>query len=459
MVHIMPQPQAASTPHERQQEIVGYLENNAFTDAAKRLLDFSKDYCVKQLEVSAFAAAANAYRSGRRSPEYTQDYLEAWRARVAVHGLSLATDILTEVSARATPADLPSESGSRLDASQDSIAPEPPDLAKLPIVPLSELTKGVTQSVHTNQVIYECSGLGYRYGRASEFALRDISFSLRPREITGVLGANGCGKTTLLRLVAGELAAHTGSLRYPLFQPNCPPDGLRWSLIRSQIAYVPQRLDWWAGRLRTALHYAAAVAGVSPTENEERVEWTLLRLQLKSHAEKRWKELSGGFQMRAALALALVTKPRLLVLDEPLAPLDVISQTEFLNDLRHLANSVHDPLAVIMSSQHIFEVEQISDHLVLLDSGRPSYCGARANVGADRTMNHFELESSTPEKIKQALRSLRATITPDGVARVRICVPREVLGKQILEMLCKHAIEVVCFRDISCSTRAQIENW
>ena len=91
--------------------------------------------------------------------------------------------------------------------------------------------------------------------------------------------------------------------------------------------------------LRSNLHYEAAIHGVGRADNEREVDFIVERLGFRGELDKEWHELSGGFRLRFALARALVWKPKLLILDEPLANLDFITQQIVLNDLRHLTDS------------------------------------------------------------------------------------------------------------------------
>src|SRR5204863_8033249 len=126
---------------------------------------------------------------------------------------------------------------------------------------------------------------------------------------------------------------------------------------------VPTDLPPWYGSLRSNLHYESAIHGIRGADNEREVDYIVERLGLTNELDRRWYELSGGYKLRFALARGLVWKPALLVLDEPLANLDFIAQQVVLKDLRHLTNSLRYPLSVFVSSQHVHEIEDVSDKL------------------------------------------------------------------------------------------------
>ena len=94
----------------------------------------------------------------------------------------------------------------------------------------------------------------------------------------------------------------------------------------------------------------------------------IARLGLWNYKHLKWNELSSGYKMRFELARTLLRKPEILLLDEPLANLDVLAQQVILEDLKAIANSVNHPIALILSSQQLYEVEKISDKVIFLNN-------------------------------------------------------------------------------------------
>ena len=233
---------------------------------------------------------------------------------------------------------------------------------------LEAITQNYEQRKHPVQssvtidapTVFSCWEMGKRFKRSS-FHLEDINLDLYLGEITSVVGENGNGKTTLFRLVVGEISADEGHLEYPLL--SLDENELDWFDIKKQIAYVPQDLPKWYGSLKSNIQYAAAIHGLKGTDNQREVDFIIRRLGLENHLTKRWKELSGGYKLRFALAKALVTKPKLLVIDEPLANLDFKAQQIILSDLRNLSRSLKHPVAILLSSQHLHEIESVTDNI------------------------------------------------------------------------------------------------
>jgi ABC-type multidrug transport system ATPase subunit len=307
-----------------------------------------------------------------------------------------------------------------------------------------------------NEVVFEAKGLGKTY-RTSGFNLHDVDLVLRRGEITAVVGENANGKTTLFRIVAGELRHDAGSISFPFLDPGLP-SVVDWVTVKQQLAYVQQELPRWYGSLYDNLAYEAALRGIRGEENRRAVDFVVERLNLAEHLEKRWSQLSGGFKLRFALARALVWKPKLLLLDEPLANLDFKAQQVILRDLRDLAASYRHPMAVLISSQHLHEIEAVADSILFLRQGAVVYSGSIDQLGDARTYNTFELGAQLSEG---ALRERLAVI--DGVRLSHTGVswlvktPLGTSGAELLEVLLRQGVEIDYFRDISRSVKQLFE--
>lgn len=307
-----------------------------------------------------------------------------------------------------------------------------------------------------NAVVLKCAEVSKAYRRGS-FALQNVSFEVRYGEIMGIVGRNGNGKTTLFRLLVGELQPDRGTVAFPAILPEAA--SVRWSHVRQQIAYVPQDLPVWHGSLRSNLHYEAAIHGVRGEANEREVDYIVERLGLGNELDKRWQELAGGFRLRFALARALVWKPKLLILDEPLANLDVFTQQIVLNDLRHLTDSLRYPLAILVSSQHLHEIEEVSDNLLLLVDGNVKYVGAVGGMGATRRENRFELAGNTDlQELEVALTGPEIkSIYYSGVAFV-VTTATTMTPQSLLQRLLERSVQINYFRDISRSAKSMLQD-
>lgn len=308
-------------------------------------------------------------------------------------------------------------------------------------------------------VVFECRDLGhtFRKGESDEFHLRNISLQLRLGDITGVVGENGNGKTTLFRMVVGELKHMEGTLSYPYLGAPSERD-ISWPEIKRQIAYVPQTLSKWYGTLEENLRYAASIKGITGKDNDREFTYIVERLGLGDQLSLSWSELSGGFQLRFELARALIWKPKLLALDEPLANLDFRSQLTMLRDIRDLSRSIRDPMAVLLSSQHLHELEAIADNILFLSQGRVLYDGPISGIGENRRQNMFEINCAEDvSRLREKLRLPAITrVSFNGMSYI-ITTGRAVGRDQLLEILREKNVEFTYFRDISRSVKQLFE--
>lgn len=287
-------------------------------------------------------------------------------------------------------------------------------------------------------------------------------------EITGIVGMNATGKTTFFRCLVGEENYSGGSIEFPYFEKEFEKEmegKLNWSKIRSRIAFVPQYLPDWKGTLKDNLKYEASFRGISSTNNEYEFEYIISRLGLTEYIEnnKSWTELSGGYKLRFALAKALIWKPDFLIIDEPLAHLDIYSQTLVLNDLRSLSQNLKYPMSVILSSHHIFELERVADKILYLkettgekDSTRKvnlAFSGKVGEIYNTRDSNLFLLESkSNLDEIKKAFAGFTdIDVSYDGL-EYRIKTATDIEERDVLQELLSSNINFNYFRNISGSS-------
>ncbi len=279
----------------------------------------------------------------------------------------------------------------------------------------------------------------------SGFAVGPVSFEFRAAEITALIGENAHGKTTFIRTVVGEHRANSGIITFPALSPGTQ---FHWSEVKQYIWYLPQKLPDWRGSLEANLYFQAALHGLTPSESETQVRYLVARLDLPGHLNKRWSELSGGYQLRFALAKALAGRPRFLVLDEPLANLDPKAQAALLWDIRNLAKSARDPMAVLITSQVLNPLEAISDNLIFLRNGQTEYQGSTGGIGLRRAYNLYECETAlTLSTLWDRIGSYVEDINYNGVYYI-IKTPLSVEVSDFLQIIKEVDVEFTHCRDI-----------
>ncbi|MCC7273509.1 MAG: ABC transporter ATP-binding protein [Alphaproteobacteria bacterium] len=202
-------------------------------------------------------------------------------------------------------------------------------------------------------------GLHKSYGR--RIAVSDVSFDVADREVVGLLGPNGSGKTTILRIVTGYLRASAGTVRVAGRDVH---DG---AAARRHIGYVPEDSPLYAHmRVGEYLAFAGRLRGLAGRDLDRRVAAASERLALGPVRETIIGRLSRGYRQRVSLAQAVLHEPRLLVLDEPTNGLDPRQIIEFRGLVRDLARDC----AVLLTSHILGEIERIADRVVILLNGR-----------------------------------------------------------------------------------------
>ena len=284
------------------------------------------------------------------------------------------------------------------------------------------------------------------YG-SQKFSLGPISLTLTKGQVFGLVGENGNGKTTLLRILAKEIAQTQGSLHYQFTNKTQSDYDLRTKLI-----YIPQRTDKWYGSLMDNLRFVLANYGEKPDEIETRVLLMVARLGLWNYRHLKWSELSSGYKMRFELARTLLRKPEILLLDEPLANLDVLAQQIILEDLKAIANSVNNPIALILSSQQLYEVEKISDKVIFLKNGKYNESTTEA-VNEEKPLI-IEMDSNaTREELLEVFTpfALEKLTFNGGIYTVYFNTTTRF--SEVIVALGSADINLIYIRDISASTR------
>lgn len=278
----------------------------------------------------------------------------------------------------------------------------------------------------------------------SAFSLKQLSIQLNTGNVLGVVGENGNGKTTLLRVLGGQLANDTGYIKYSLLKK---PDNYA---IKNHVAFIPQRIPKWYGLLKDNLHFSASLAGVQGAENELMVDYMLERLNLTQYAHLDWNRISSGYRTRFEIARILLQKPQLLILDEPLANLDIKAQQTILTDLIHIAKGVHNPMGIILSSQQLHEVEKVADTVIFIKQGACMYSSSDVQTTEKSTAVEFET-TVLRENIVALFNKNEIELHYNG--GFYTIISSSFSAEQIIKKMINSEIPISYFRDITNSTK------
>jgi ABC-2 type transport system ATP-binding protein len=211
---------------------------------------------------------------------------------------------------------------------------------------------------HDTSVVLE--GVSKRYGNF--LALDDISFRVNSGEIFGYIGPNGAGKTTTIKIMVGLLSDFQGNLS---IEGHAMPK--ERSEVHKMLGYLPQNVAFQEWRtIDQALRTFGKLSGLSESEVEERIKEVLDLVDLSRERHKKVSQLSGGMTQKVGLAQALLHRPRLLVLDEPLGGLDPASRYQVKQTIVKLSKA---GATVFFSSHILSDVQDIATKIGILNRG------------------------------------------------------------------------------------------
>jgi len=236
------------------------------------------------------------------------------------------------------------------------------------------MTTDPDRSTETQAEAVRCTGLRYTFGDTR--AVDDLDLTVHTGETFGLLGPNGAGKTTAIRAITTLLPVPAGMIK--VFGTDVAGDRMS---VRRLLGYVPQQLSADAGLTgRENVSLFARVYDVPRRERAARVAEALEAVALTADADRLAGTFSGGMVRRLELAQALVSAPRLLILDEPTIGLDPIARTSVWDRITEIKNATG--MTVLVTTHYMDEAEQYCDRVALMHKGRVRALGAPEELKA-----------------------------------------------------------------------------
>jgi ABC-2 type transport system ATP-binding protein len=254
-------------------------------------------------------------------------------------------------------------------------------------------------------------------------AVGPLSFSIEAGEIVGLLGLNGAGKTTTLRILACDLLPSSGAVRVDGLDVVESPHE-----VRGRIGYLPDTPPLYGEMtVRAFLHFAARLRGMSKADAEKRVPEVLEATGLAAVDEQLIASLSHGYKQRVGIAQAIVHRPRLLVLDEPISGLDPVQIVE----MRELLRGLKGEHTILLSSHILSEISETCDRLLVIRDGQIAASGTEAELSAKLVKNQrFDVTVRGDEEAAReaalavpgvvSIEVVDATEPGDGVCTLRV---------------------------------------
>jgi ABC-2 type transport system ATP-binding protein len=232
------------------------------------------------------------------------------------------------------------------------------------------------------------------YGQV--IGLNDVTCSVGPG-VTALLGMNGAGKTTMMRLVTGQIRETTGQVNVFGQPPFANPDVYR------KMGYCPEIDNFYehqSGRL--FVYHLARLSGYSSSEAKSRTQRVIEHVGMSEYANRKIAGYSKGMRQRVKLAQAMLHDPDLILLDEPLNGLDPVGRRDFIDVLKSLAEAGK---TILVSSHILFEVEQMTRSILLLHHGRLLASGDLSVIREliDKHPHRIRMETSDPRRVAERI--------------------------------------------------------
>lgn len=210
-------------------------------------------------------------------------------------------------------------------------------------------------------------------------AVSELCLEVSEGELFALLGVNGAGKTTTIKMLSGLTEPTSGS--FSVFGHS------RIEYIKPLINVSPQETAVAPNlTVRENLEFVCGIYGVARADAKKRAEAMLREMSMEEIANRRAKTLSGGWQRRLSIAMALISEPKLLFLDEPTLGLDVIARRE----LWKLIGTLKGKVTIVLTTHYLEEAEALSDRLAVMNGGHLAAVGTAAELMAKAGCDKFE---------------------------------------------------------------------
>ena len=246
--------------------------------------------------------------------------------------------------------------------------------------------------------------------RLGDFELRDVKLTLPKGCILGLVGENGAGKSTTIRLLTGELRPDSGTVSVL----DAEPGGPDFRAVKERLGVVLD--DAWFPEILNARQVGTMMAMTYESWDAELYESYLARFALPR--EKNFKDYSRGMRMKLAIAVALAHRPEVLLLDEATAGLDPIVRDEVLEIFREFSEA--EDHAILISSHILSDLEKLCDYIAFLHQGKLLFCQEK-----DRLLETYGLFVGTRQQVEELAENAVLAREDSGFGGVRAIVRRD----------------------------------
>jgi ABC-2 type transport system ATP-binding protein len=242
-------------------------------------------------------------------------------------------------------------------------------------------------------------------------AVDALSFDVRAGEIFGLVGPDGAGKTTTLRMLAGIMPPDAGKATVAGFDVEHDPEGAKHAL-----SYMPQRFGLYEDMtVDENIRFYADLFGVNKTERDSRSAQLLVAAGMSEFRKRLAGKLSGGMKQKLGLVCALIHRPKVILLDEPTTGVDPVSRRDFWRILYEL---VAEGVAILTSTAYLDEAERCH-RVALMHQGKLLFCDTPANLKAQFGKGVLSITAVEPRRLRDELEDAEGIssllLTGDGL--------------------------------------------
>jgi ABC-2 type transport system ATP-binding protein len=274
---------------------------------------------------------------------------------------------------------------------------------------------------------------------ATQKAVDDISFDIQKGSIFGLLGPNGAGKTTLLRMITGIFYPDGGEIKL---------DGKHFDPLLDirEIGYMPEERGLYKKmKIGEQALYLAQLRGLSKVEAMERITYWFEKFEMQSWWNKKVEDLSKGMSQKLQFVITVLHEPKLIILDEPFSGLDPLNANLIKDEIYALAKK---GATIIFSTHRMEQVEEICDHIVLVNLGKKILDGTVAYIKQQYKEYIFAIETTHPELVKD--NDLFSIIEKEekNTNKVLIKLSNAVASNEVLKYLIEQQVPITSYNEV-----------
>jgi ABC-2 type transport system ATP-binding protein len=274
---------------------------------------------------------------------------------------------------------------------------------------------------------------------ATQKAVDDISFDIQKGSIFGLLGPNGAGKTTLLRMITGIFYPDAGEIKL---------DGKHFDPLLDirEIGYMPEERGLYKKmKIGEQALYLAQLRGLSKADAMEKIKYWFEKFEMQSWWNKKVEDLSKGMSQKLQFVITVLHEPKLIILDEPFSGLDPLNANLIKDEIYNLAKK---GATIIFSTHRMEQVEEICDHIVLVNLGKKILDGTVADIKQQYKESIFAIETSQPQLIKDnALFSILDKVDKNP-NKILVKLSNTVASNEVLKYLIEQQIPIISYNEV-----------